>query len=337
MKRKLLAVLAAASVMFLGACSSSGDDKGAEGSESGAAAGGSGDVRIAYVVKALSDEFWTNMQAGANKAAKENNVDLSFQAPEKETDVEKQIQMVENAIAAGYDAIILSPADSKSLVPAIVKANKKDIPVILVNDTIDEEALEAAGGHVETYVGIDQYAAAELAGEYAVDTIKEGNAVLLEGIAGVQALQDRLDGFKDQIEEAGTFKIVASQTANNDRNQAFNVMQNVLSTNKDIDVVWAINTESGLGAVQAIQQANYDKDVAVFDFDASSEDIEAIEAGTLRGSVAQFPNLQAEAAVKAALDALNGETLDPHTVTPAELVTKENVEEFLAKFGKEAE
>ncbi|MGB4917356.1 MAG: sugar ABC transporter substrate-binding protein [Propionicimonas sp.] len=326
MKKSLLAALLAAGMMFTAACSSPATPTAAT-SESAA---GGGKVKIAYVVKAMSDQFWIEMKAGADKAAAANNVELSFQAPEKETDVEKQIQMVENAIASKVNAIILSAADSKALIPSIVKANQASIPVVLVNDTIDNDALTAAGGKVVTYVGIDQYASAKLAGDYAVKNIKQGNVVLLEGISGVKALADRLNGFKDAVEAAGTFKIVASQTANNDRAQAFNVMQNILTSNKEVDVVWAINAEMGQGAVAAIQQSNYGRPVSVFDFDASADDVAAIKAGTLAGSVAQFPELQAEGAIKAALEALAGKTFEAKTQTKAELITKENVEAFAA-------
>ncbi len=178
-------ILAAASACTLTAC-------GDRGSSSAA---GDGAVKIAYIVKAKSDEFWTTMEKGAYAYAEEKGVALSFQAPEKETDVEKQVQMVENAVVKGFDAIILSAADSKSLVPAIVKANKANIPVILVNDTIDGDALAAEGGKVETYVGIDQYEAASLAGKYAAENIPNGNIVYLEGVSGRQGARrpsDRL-------------------------------------------------------------------------------------------------------------------------------------------------
>lgn len=322
MKKTLLAALLAAGMLFTTACA----DTPAPSASGGAPADGK--TKIAYVVKAMSDQFWIDMKAGADKAAAANNVELSFQAPEKETDVEKQIQMVENAIASQVNAIILSAADSKALIPSIVKANQANIPVVLVNDTIDNEALNAAGGKVVTYVGIDQYESAKLAGDYAVKTIKQGNVVLLEGISGVKALEDRLNGFKDPVVAAGTFTVVASQTANNDRAQAFNVMQNILTSNKEVDVVWAINAEMGQGAVQAIQQTSYGRPVAIFDFDASADDVAAIKAGTLAGSVAQFPELQAEGAIQAALDAIAGKTLEPITQTKAELITKDNVEAF---------
>ncbi|WP_283675637.1 sugar ABC transporter substrate-binding protein, partial [Butyricicoccus sp. Marseille-Q5471] len=229
-KRILAALLAAATMMSLTACGGSGSstDSAAGGAE---ASGDSKDVKIAYIVKAKSDEFWTTMEKGALAYAEEKGIQVDFQAPEKETDVEKQVQFVENAVIKGYDAIILSAADSKSLAPAVAKANAANIPVILVNDTMDQEALDAEGAKVETYVGIDQYEAASLAGTYAAENIKDGKILYLEGISGVAAHADRLNGFKDQCD---AFSVVASQTARCDRNEAFNVMQNVLSSNPEV-------------------------------------------------------------------------------------------------------
>lgn len=328
-KRALAALLAGVTMFALTACgggaakdSTSKDDTGGDSTATG------GQVKIAYIVKAKSDAFWTSMEQGAEDYAAEKGVELSFQAPEKETDVEKQVQYVENAIAKGYDAIILSAADSKALAPAIAKANKANIPVILVNDTMDQDALDAEGATVETYVGIDQYEAASLAGKYAAENIENGKICYLEGISGVKALQDRLDGFMDQVPD---FEVVASQTANCDRNLGFNVMQNVLSSNPEVNVVWAVNAEMGQGAIQAIEQGGFEGKIMVFDFDAAPDDIAAVKAGTLAGTVAQYPDLQAAGAIQAALDVLDGKTLEPHTKTKAELITKDNVDAFEAE------
>ncbi|MBQ9321033.1 MAG: substrate-binding domain-containing protein, partial [Eubacterium sp.] len=144
--KKLIAVAMAGamSMSMLAACGSSSDSSAASSAPAAASSAAAsstsvekkdGDVKIAYIVKAKTDEFWTTMETGAYAAAEEKGVTLEFQAPEKETDVEKQVQMVENAVVKGFDAIILSAADSTSLLPSIVKANNAGIPVVLVNDT----------------------------------------------------------------------------------------------------------------------------------------------------------------------------------------------------------
>ncbi len=312
-------------------CGNGSSSESISKSEKSEAAVSDGNIKIAYIVKAKTDEFWTTMESGAYAYAEEVGVDLEFQAPEKESDVEKQVQMMDNAIIKKFDAIILSAADSTALIPSIVKANEAEIPVILVNDTIDMDELEKQGGHVETYVGISQYEAAAQAGKYAAENIKDGQICYLEGNPGVAALEDRLSGFKDQVD----FNIVASQTAKCDRNEAFNVMQNVLSSNPEVNVVWAVNAEMGQGAIKAIEQSGVDSDIAVFDFDASSDDLDAIKAGTLTGTVAQYPNLQAQGAIQACLDVLNGKTLDEHTETQSKLVTADNLDEYKSEMGIE--
>lgn len=155
MKKRILATIMAAVMMsFTLAGCGTGEQKEEKASDAGGADKADDKVEIAYIVKAKTDEFWTNMEKGAYAYAKEHGVELSFQAPEKETDVEKQVQMVENSVIKGVDAIILSAADSKSLIPSIKKANDADIPVILVNDTIDEDALAAEGGRLKLMSGL---------------------------------------------------------------------------------------------------------------------------------------------------------------------------------------
>jgi ribose transport system substrate-binding protein len=134
-KRTMAMVMATAMMLGLAAC-------GGGSSSGGSSAGGDDEVKIAYIVKAKSDAFWTSMEDGAESFAEEKGIHLEFQAPEKETDVEKQVQMVENAVIKGFDAIVLSAADSNSLAPAIKKANDANIPVILVNDTMSQAALD---------------------------------------------------------------------------------------------------------------------------------------------------------------------------------------------------
>lgn len=325
-KKWAIMLLAAALSFALFACSSK-EPGGDTASDTNADENKTDTIKIAYIVMAKTDAFGTSMEDGALEYADKMGIQVDFQAPEKETDVEKQVQFMENAITKGYDAIILSAADSNALAPAIKKANDANIPVILVNDTMDQGALDATGAKVETYVGIDQYEAASLAGTYAAENIADGQICYLEGVPGVQALDDRLSGFRDQC---GSFNVVASQTARCDRNEGFNVMQNVLSSNPNVNVVWAVNAEMGQGAIQAIEQGGFSGKVQVFDFDAAPDDIKAIKDGTLTGSVAQYPDLQAAAAIQACLDVLDGKTLEAHTKTKAALITAENVEAFEA-------
>ena len=98
-KRTMAMVMATAMMLGLAACG------GGSSSGGGSSAGGDDEVKIAYIVKAKSDAFWTSMEDGAESFAEEKGIHLEFQAPEKETDVEKQVQMVENAVIKGLSLI----------------------------------------------------------------------------------------------------------------------------------------------------------------------------------------------------------------------------------------
>src|ERR671932_444931 len=107
-----------------------------------------------------------SMKKGAEEAAKRLNVDLVVQAAEREVDVEKQMQIVENLIQTHVAALCVTPSGSREIVPAIDKANKANIPVVIVDTRVDAKALADSGGKVATFIGSDNYEGGKIAGEF---------------------------------------------------------------------------------------------------------------------------------------------------------------------------
>src|SRR5436190_13323709 len=101
--------------------------------------------RVAFVLKTLNNPFFIDMQRGAEEAAKRLKVDLVVQAAERETDVERQMQIVENLIQARVSALALTPSGSREVVPAVGKANAASIPVVIVDTRLDAKAARDAG------------------------------------------------------------------------------------------------------------------------------------------------------------------------------------------------
>src|SRR6476659_7559326 len=124
--------------------------------------------RIALVMKTLNNPFFIDMQRGAEDAAKRLDVDLVVQAAERETDVERQMQIVENLIQAHVDALALTPSGSREVVPAVAKANAAKIPVVIVDTRLDRKAAADAGVTTASFVGSDNYRGGQLIGEYLV-------------------------------------------------------------------------------------------------------------------------------------------------------------------------
>jgi ribose transport system substrate-binding protein len=290
------------------------------------AGGGSGKPTVALVLKTLNHPFFVDMRRGAQQAADALGVTLQVQAAEREIDVEKQMQIVENLIQTGIQALAITPSGSREIVSALVKARDARVPIVVVDTRLDAKAAADAGVKPETFVGSDNYEGGKLAGEYLV-TITGGNARvgILEGIPGHETGDSRLRGFRDAVKSAPGVTIVASQPANWERDQGFNVFQNMLQAHQNIDSVFACSDLMALGAIEAIAAAGRTGKIRVIGFDALDDAKKAIAAGTMEASVAQFPAEMGRAAVESAVKAIRGEKIPGDINVKLELVTKDNV------------
>ncbi len=316
MKKVLVSVVLAALFAGLVGCQRGGEQAGG------------GRPRIALVMKTANNPFFIEMQKGAEEAAKRLNVELVVQAAEREVDVEKQMQIVENLIQTHVAALCVTPSGSREIVPAIEKANRANIPVVIVDTRVDAKALTDSGGRVATFIGSDNYEGGKIAGEFLAKKLGgKGKVAVLEGIPGHETGDSRLRGFRDALKATPGVEIVASQTANWERDQGFNVFQNILQSHPDVQAVFACSDLMALGAVEAIAAAKKTGQIAVVGFDATSEARDAITKGTMDASVAQSPAQMGALAVENALKLLKGEQVNPEFVVPIKLITKENAAE----------
>src|SRR5580693_405266 len=124
-----------------------------------------GKPTVALVLKTLNHPYFVDMRRGAQAAADRLGVTLEVQAAEREIDVEKQMQIVENMIQTGIQVLVITPSGSREIVPALVKARNAKVPIVIVDTRLDAKAAADAGVHAETFVGSDNYAGGRLAGE----------------------------------------------------------------------------------------------------------------------------------------------------------------------------
>src|SRR6266496_1866730 len=284
-----------------------------------------GAPRIALVLKTANNPFFIDMQKGAEDAAKKLVVNLVVQAAEREVDVEKQMQIIENLIQAKVAALCVTPSGSREIVPAIEKANRAAIPVVIVDTRGDPKAMSESKGKIATFIGSDNYEGGKLAGEFIAKKLGgKGKVAVLEGIPGHETGDSRLKGFRDAIKATPGIEIVASQTANWERDQGFNVFQNILQSHPDVQAVFACSDLMALGAVEAIAAAKKTGQIAVVGFDASNEAREAVQKGTMDATVAQSPAEIGALAVENAYRVIKGEQVNAEFVVPIKLITKEN-------------
>src|SRR5918993_3632429 len=280
---------------------------------------------VALVLKTLNHPFFVDMRRGAQDAADRLGVTLQVQAADREIDVDKQMQIVENLLQTGIDVPAITPSGSREIVTALVKAGSAKVPIVIVDTRLDAKAAADAGVRAETFIGSDNYEGGKLAGEYVVKvTGGKARVGILEGIAGHETGDSRLRGFRDAVAKTPGITIVASQPANFERDQGFNVFQNMLQAHADIDTVFAASDLMALGAIEAIAAAGRTGKIRVVGFDALDDAKKAIAAGSMEASVAQFPYEMGKAAVESAVKGMNGEKIPGDIMVKLEMVTRDN-------------
>lgn len=287
-----------------------------------AATGTAGEIKIAMVLKALDAQFWLDVRNGAEDAARAvPGVSISVMAPDREINVQQQVQIVEDQLVQGIDVLCLAPCGSQELMPVMERAHEMGIPVVLV-DT------DAPWDKKAAYVGTNNVIGGNLAGEYIAGRLNgKGKVALISGVMGHQAQMDRINGCKEALEKYPGIRIVAQQPANSERALAMTVAENVLSTHFDLGAIFCSSDPMAMGALEAVRADK--SDAFVVGFNADSEANESIGDGGLAATVAQSSYNIGRRGVETAIKVYNKESVPVHVDTGTELVSMDNVAEFL--------
>ena len=165
----------------------------------------SGKPKVALVMKSLANEFFQTMAEGAKKhqASHANDYDLIVNGIKNETDLAEQVGLVEQMVAQGVQAIVIAPADSKALIPALKRAKDAGVLVINIDNKLDTDTLTQAG-LTAPFVGPDNRAGAKAVGEVLAKKLEAGDEVaILEGVTTAYNSQQRRAGFEDAMNAAG--------------------------------------------------------------------------------------------------------------------------------------
>jgi galactofuranose transport system substrate-binding protein len=217
-------------------------------------------------------------------------------------DTAKQIADVDSLIAQGVDILIFPPRESQALAPSVMKAKAAGIPVILIDRDVDHEIAKPGQDYI-TFIGSDFVDQGRRAAEWLAEaTGGEAKIIELEGTTGADPAIDRKKGFDDYL--AGEFRgtptpeggfsgmeIIASQTANFERDTGREVMQTLLQAHPEVTAVYAHNDEMAIGAIAALQEAGRKpgEDVIIVSIDGENAALDAILDGTLGASVESSP------------------------------------------------
>ncbi|KZL26222.1 sugar ABC transporter substrate-binding protein [Pseudovibrio sp. WM33] len=281
-------------------------------------------VSMAY----FDDNFLTILRnAMGDEAASAGGVEIQFE--DARGDIGKQIDQVQNFVAQGVDAIIVNPADT-SATPRITKlANSAGIPLVYVNRKPEDKELPEK----VVFVGSDEVVAGRLQmEELAKQMGGKGNVAIMLGELASNGTRGRTQGVKEVLGSYPDITVVEEQTADFQRSEAIDLMNNWIVSGTKIDAVAANNDEMALGALIAMKQAGIAaSDIAVAGVDATPDALASMKRGQLFATVFQDAKGQGAGSVKAALKLARGEKVDTIVWIPFKLVNKANLGEFLNK------
>lgn len=279
------------------------------------------ELRFAAILKTLANPHWVAMKKGYEEEAARQGVKVDVFAVAAEGNIQEQLQLFETVLQKNYDGIAFSPITPVNLIPTVVKANKQNIPIVNVDEGVDQKALADAGGKIDAYIRTDNYAIGQKAADFIASQLPNGGKVaIIEGMAGNASGDARRNGFKDKIVTYSGFEIVASQPADWDRIKALDVATNIMNRNEDLVAIYCANDTMALGAVQAVK--NLKRKVLVVGTDGIDEAIESVKAGDMAATVAQDPYAMGVTAVQTLIKLINGEKVEFDMLVPSKLITK---------------
>jgi ribose transport system permease protein len=279
----------------------------------------SGDMKVGLSVSTLNNPFFVQLKEGAQAEAKKEGVSLTV--TDAQNDASQQGNQIENFTSQNVKSIIINPVDSDAAGPAVKGANNANIPVIAADRTVNKADVAAT-------VASDNVEGGKLAAKTIAEALGgKGKILVLQGVTGTSAANERGKGFTEGLKAYPGIKVVASQPADFDRTKGLDVTTNMLQAHSDVDGVFAQNDEMALGAIKALG-SKAGKSVKVVGFDGTPDGLTAVKDGSLLASVAQQPKLLGKLAVENAVKAAKGEKVDATVKVPVKVVTKDNAAEF---------
>src|SRR5512143_211183 len=277
---------------------------------------------IPVISKGFQHQFWQAVKAGSEKAAKEFNVDITFEGPETEAMVDKQVEMFQTALDKKPAAICLAAVDSKAFIPLLEKAKAANIPVIGFDSGVDSDIPLSTAA-------TDNVAAAAAAADHMAQLIGGSGEVAI--IAHDQTSRtgiDRVKGFTDQIKNKyPNIKIVDTQYGAGDQLKSTDIAKAVISAHPNLKGYFGANEGSIIGVLNAAKELNMGGKLVIIGYDSGQQQMDSIRNGLEAGAITQDPIGIGYKCVEAAVKAMKGEKLDKNIDTGFKWYDKTNIDD----------
>ncbi|AZC12650.1 ABC transporter substrate-binding protein [Microbacterium sp. ABRD28] len=313
------AATVAISALALAGCSSSGT-----GTDAGAGNPGDGDsMYIALVSKGFQHQFWQAVKQGAEEKAEELGIEITFDGPAAETEVDAQLQMLQTAIDRGPDAIAYAALDPEACIPLYETAEAAGIPIVEFDAPCDSD-------YSQSLAATDSLAAGALAAQNMAEIIGGEGKVAIVGHSQINSTGvERRDGFVEEIEaNYPDIEIVDIQYGDGDHLKSADIAKAMIAAHPDLKGIYGTNEGSAIGVVNAVNELGLDKgELTIVGFDSGAAQVNAIKDGTMAGAITQDPIGIGKTVVQAAYDAAMGETVEEFYDTGSYWYNADNIED----------
>lgn len=258
---------------------------------------------IALISKGFQHQFWQAVKAGADKAAADLGVTVTFEGPDSETQVDRQIDMLAAALAKKPAAIGFAALDSQAAIPLLQQAQEAKIPVIAFDSGVDSDIPLATAA-------TDNIAAAALAADKMGELIGgEGKIALVVHDQTSRTGVDRRDGFVNEIKaKYPKIEIVSIEYGDGDHLKSTEITKAILQANPDLKGIFGSNEGSAIGVANGVKEM--DRKVVVIGYDSGAQQKQAIRDGLMAGAITQNPVGIGYKTVEAAVKAIKGEKVE---------------------------
>ncbi|AVQ81595.1 MULTISPECIES: ABC transporter substrate-binding protein [Variovorax] len=262
------------------------------------------EVYIPLVSKGFQHQFWQAVKSGAEQAAKDFKVKVTFEGPETEAMVDKQIDMLSAALAKKPQAIGFAALDSQAAIPLLKKAQAAKIPVVAFDSGVDSDI-------PVTTTTTDNKAAAALAADKMAELIgKSGEVALVVHDQTSRTGVDRRDGFVNRIKSAyPNIKIVSVQYGGGDQLKSTEITKSILQASPNLKGIFGANEGSAIGVVNGVKEMKRNGKVVIIGYDSGKQQKNAIMDGSMAGAITQNPVGMGYKTVEMAVKAIKGEKL----------------------------
>lgn len=321
--RKLFAAgVAAVTAMSLVACGSNGS--GSQGSSTSKST-----YRVAYIARAQVDSFAAWL-ANEIKAEAKKYPDIKLDVYDGQADDAIENQMIQNAIANHYDAIIIQANNGEAQRPYISQAVSKGIVTITTNPRVDgiSGASSIDANPYDQGAGVAKLALSQIP--------QNAKVVVLNGPGGNFHSNERRKAWKAEFfDKRPDVKIVAENIANWNKNEGMKLMEDWVLANPQIDAIISMNDNMAAGALEAVKGKDKFNNILAYGVDGTPEATLLIDSGRMTATTLQNAQELAQLNIKAVHDLLTGATKEVNTNIGNPVITKQNVADYL-KLYKDA-